>query len=93
MLSKGRLVSYTYFAFGCVLLAREEDTQFEIAFEKVRDLAHRRLCGAIGARDFKREIGSLNPEIGPLGRSLLKASLEGKGEPAEDSDGRLFGAT
>lgn len=75
-------------------LALEENRQFDIASEKVRDLVRRRLSGAITAREFNREIGSLNSdELGQLAVLLFKAPLQCKEESAEDSDGPLPAAT
>lgn len=72
-------------------VAFDWDREFEIASEKVRDLARRRLAGEIGVRDFNREIGSLDTdELGQLTVLLLNAPLHGKEEDAEDSDGPLF---
>lgn len=76
-------------------MAFDWDRQFEIASEKVRNLARRRLSGEISMREFDREIGSLNgDELGQLTVLLLKAPLHGKQvEDAEDSDGPLFETT
>ena len=79
---------------GCAALAFDWDRRFEIASEKVRDLARKRISGEIGARDFNREMGSLSAdELGQLTELLLKAPLHGNEEDPEDSEGPLFERT
>ena len=73
------------------LLALHGDRQFEIASEKVRDLARRRLSGAMTVDDFNREMKWLSlDELGQLTALLLKAPLQAKEQPVEDSDGPHF---
>ena len=75
-------------------MAFDWNREFEIASEKVRDLARRRLSGAISMHDFKREIESLNAdELGQLTTLILKAPLHRKQECAEDSDGPVSETT
>ncbi len=69
------------------------DRQFDIASEKVRDLARKRLAGEMSVRDFNRNIRSLNAdELGQLSALLLKAPLHAK-EDFEDASGPLFERT
>lgn len=87
VLLRNATVSYTRPTF-------DWNRQFDIASEKVRNLARKRLSGEISAHDFKREIETFNAdELGQLSVLLLKAPLHAEEENVEDAGGPLFEKT